>query len=235
MKQEKVKFGEQAVNKFIEMVLARLVDAERIQVRVKASFKKLARGELDALAIEMYGFLLRHHLRVAEFRFDIGAAAVNIQSVMRRQIELLYPSVGSLRMVISQEQLTNALNAQLVDRSHEQQNNVKLMQVNCQLGSDSVIAFHFQWMRAGEIESGRCTTIPRINTNGNAVVLDRGDTEGKEPPVEFVNAVLAQVNDILSLSDIANQGTTFCFEQVDISAGQVIVRATTHIEQFPSG
>ena len=63
--QDKGNFGEQTVNKIIEILLARLLDAERIQVRIKAKLKQLARGEIDAIAIEMSGFLVRRHLRVA--------------------------------------------------------------------------------------------------------------------------------------------------------------------------
>jgi hypothetical protein len=234
MTAEKVKFGEQVVNKFIEMVLARMVNAERIFVRVKANFKKLARGELDALTIEMYGFLLRHHLRVSEFRFDIGAAAVDIRSIRNRQIKLLHPSLGSLRMVIAQEQLTNVLNAQLDIHDDEQENQVRLMQVNCQLRADNAIAFHFNWISAGETVSGSCITKSRIETNGKAVALDKWKVEGQEPPIEFVNAAIAQVSDILSLTDIANQGTTFEIQQLDIEAENILVQAATHIEQFPT-
>jgi len=229
---EKVTWGEKTVNKFIEMVLSRIINAERLQVRVKASLKQLARGELDALAIDMFGFLLRRSLRVTEFRFDITAAAVDIQTIMRqRQIELLHPSEGSLRMVISQEQLTEGLNAQLVSASDEQ---VQLKQVNCELGTDGAIAFHFDWISAGEMVSGSCTTTPRINPNGDVIVLDQWKVEEKEPPVELVKAVMTQVSDILSLKDIANQGTAFNFQQIDIEAGNITVRATTHIDQFPS-
>lgn len=82
MTQGKSKILEEAVNKFIEMVLSRLIDAERLQVRVKANLKDLLAGKLDALTIEIFGFLLQRHLRIAEFQFYIGASAVNLQSVL---------------------------------------------------------------------------------------------------------------------------------------------------------
>lgn len=228
---EKAKFGEQVVNKFIEMVLARIVNAERISVRVKAGFKKLARGELDALTIEMYGFSLRKHLRVDEFQFNIGASAVDLGSIKQRQIQLLHPSNGSLRVIISQEQLNTALNAQLLEPSEI----YRQLQVKCQLGTDNKIAFYFNWMCGEEIQSGSFTTKSRIEAKGNAVVLDRGDVEGTEPPIEFVNTVMAQLSDILSLSDIADRGTSFDFQQLNVEGDRIIVEAATHISQFPAG
>ncbi len=232
MTPEKVKFGQQVVNKFIEMILARMIDAELCQVRVRANLKQLARGELDGLTIEMYGFRLRQHLRVTEFRFDIGEAAVNIQSIMRRQIELLHPSEGTLLLVVTQEQLTSVLNSLNVSPSDEHLE-PKKRQVNCQLGEDGAMVFHFEWIYAGEIASGSCTVIPLLKADGSGVVLNQGNRSGKEPPDEFVRAVSTQVSDILSLSDIANLGTTFHFEKIDITAGKITVRATTHIEHFP--
>lgn len=51
MTEERRNFREQAVNRFIEFVLSRLVDAERLQVRIKCNLKQLRRGELDGLSI----------------------------------------------------------------------------------------------------------------------------------------------------------------------------------------
>jgi len=235
MTQEKAKFGEQAVNKFIEMVLARLVKAESLKVRIKANLKRLLRGELDALTIEMFGFLLQRNLVVAEFRFDIGSSAVNLRSIRHRKIELLYPTEGSVRMVITQEQLTAALNAESAYPSGEQQENIQLQQVNCELRADNAIAFDFNWICDQQIESGTCITTPRIQPDGKAAILDRGNVEGKEPPLKFVNAAIAQVNNILSLVDIANQGTTFHLQQIDIELGKLTLKASAYIEQFPSG
>ncbi|AFZ15464.1 hypothetical protein Cri9333_4685 [Crinalium epipsammum PCC 9333] len=234
MTTEKIKFGEQIVNKFIELVLSNLIDAEHLQVRVKANLKQLARGELDGLAIEMYGFLLRQHLRVAFLRFDIGSSAVNTESIMHRKIELLHPSVGRMQMALDQEQLTNALNTQLVSSSQEQFHFFGLRQINCQLRADRAMVFHFDWINAEEIESGTCTATPQITTDGSRVLLEQRQVEGKELPTELINAVSQQVSDILSLSDIANRGTAFHFQQLDIEAGKITVQAATQIEHFPT-
>lgn len=233
MTQAKSNFVEQAVNKFIEMVLARLINAERLQVRIKANLKELLAGKLDALTIQMFGFMLRRHLVVEEFQFDIGSAAVNLESVKRRKIELLHPSEGSARIAIAQEQLTAFLNAELADLFQEQPNEFQFQQVNCEIREDSAIAFHFSWISAEENKSEACI-IPQIVTNSDAVVLIRQNIEGNEPPDEFVNAALAQVSRVLSLSDMANRGTTFEIQQLDIEAGKITVQANAYINQFPS-
>jgi hypothetical protein len=235
--QQKAKFGEQAVNKLIEAILARLVDAERLQVRVKAKFKQLARGEVDAITIEMLGLLLRPNLRVAEFQFNIGEAAVNVRSAMRRKIELLHPSEGSLRIVVDQEQLTHALQVELSEKfdgqQDTQQREIQFQQVSCEIGTNT-IAFHFNWLNAKKIESGTYVTMLQIQLKSDVIVFEECRVEGQKPPNEFVEAAIALVNSTLNMSEIANQGTTFHVEQLDIEQGKITVQAAAHIEQFPS-
>jgi len=228
---EKARLGEQAANKLIEKVLARLVEAEHLQVRVKANLKNLARGEVDAIAIQMSNVQLRPNLQVAHFQFGIGSTAVSIKSAIRRQkIELLRPSEGLLKIVINQQQLTASLNAESGNPSNQQQD--KIQQLSCELQADGAIVFHFRGCHA-EMGYGTYTTIPRIKPDDNTVVLERQGGEA-EPPSEFVNSAITHISDILSLVDIANQGATFHIRKLDVAAGSVTVQATAHIEKLPS-
>jgi hypothetical protein len=232
--QEKTNFREQAVNKFIEFVLSMLVDAERLQVRIKCNLKQLRRGELDALTIQMFNFLMQPNLRIAEFQLDIGASAVDMQKIIRRKIELLHPSEGKLRVAIDQEQLTVVLNAELRNSLTNKQPEIKFPNITCELRNDGAIAFHFNWINQGISESGTCLTIPQIDSNNNGVLLIKQDFSGKEPPIEFVNQAIAQVSNILSLNDLANRGTTFNIQKIEITAGKITVEANANIDQFPS-
>lgn len=234
MNQERINFREQAVNKFIEFVLSRFIDAERLQVRIKSNLKQLKRGELDALTIQMSNFLMQPNLRVAEFQLDIGASAVDMQKIIRRKIELLHPSEGKLRITIFQEQLTDALNSELTKLFKDKQQEIKFKQVSCDLTTDGAIAFNFNWINAEKIESGTCITKPQIEQNGNAIVLIKQDFVRQEPPTEFVNHAIAQVSNILSLNDLANRGTTFNIQKIEIAAGKITVEANANIAQFPS-
>ncbi len=234
MTQEKSKFLEQAVNKFIEMVLSRLIDAERLQVRIKANLKDLLAGKLDALTIEMFGFLLRRHLRVAEFQFDIGASAVNIQSVRRRQIELLHPAEGSVRMAITQEQLTAFFNAELPFLCHKKPREVQLQQLKCELRESGAIAFNFHLINGKENNRQTCIIIPHIERKGSGVILVHQNGEANKIPKEYVKAILGQLSQIFNFYDIANRGTTLYLQKINIKANKIIVQANAYIEQIPS-
>lgn len=234
MNQEKLNLREQAVNKFIEFVLSRFIDAERLQVRVKSNLKQLRRGELEALTIQMSNFLMQPNLRVTEFQLDIGASAVNMQNIMRRKIELLHPSEGKLKITLSQEQLTVALNSELTNLFNDKQQENKFQNVNCDLERDGAIAFIFNWIEAEIFKTGTWITKPKIELNNNAVILVKEEFLNLEPPAEFVNQAIAKVNNILSLNDLGNRGTSFNIQQIEIAEGKVTVEANATIEQFPS-
>lgn len=234
MNQERINFREQAVNKFIEFILSMLVDAEHLQVRIKCNLKQLRRGELDALTIQMSNFLMQPNLRVAEFQLDIGASAVDMQKIIRRKIELLYPCEGTLKIAISQEQLTAAINSELTKLFSNKQQKIQFKTVSCELRTEDAIAFHFNWIDEDKIEMGTCITIAKIDQNSNGIVLIKQNFLDKEPPIEYVNQAIAQVSNILSLTDLANRGTSFNIQQIEIVPDKVTVEASANIEQFPS-
>lgn len=182
----------------------------------------------------MSNLLLRPHLRVAEFQLDIGAAAVNMKSIMRRKIELIHPSEGKLLIAIDQEQLTETLNSELADSLKDKQQEVQFQQVNCELKTEGAIAFHFSWISAAKIQSGTYIALPEIEANGEGIFLRKQSFVGEEVPAEFLNLAIAQVNNILSLNDIAQRGTNFDIQQIEIAAGKLTIQANAHIEQFPS-
>lgn len=239
MTPEQASFGEKTVNKLIELVLSRLVDAESIQVRVRGGLQRLGRGEVDGLMIQLTNFLFRPALRVGEFQLDIGAAAVDVKQAMRRKIQLLHPSSGDLRLAISQAQLAASLVTEL--SVSEGQAGAQLQQVECQLESGSVeasepatIAVYFTWITATNPETGGFTAIPEIAPGGTSIELTRLQLSENKPPEVWVKTAIDHLNNILSLHDINNRGTTFTINESTIGTGIITIKATAHIEQFPS-
>jgi LmeA-like phospholipid-binding len=233
MTEQKVTFGEKVVNKFIEMILYRMINVKKLQVRVKANWQKLVKGELDGLTIEMYGFLLRKSLRITEFCFNIGESAVNLDKIKQRKIELLHPSEGSLRMVINQEQLSTYFQSKLVNLLDTQSDKIKVNEVNVLLQNNE-LAVNLQWIDGGENLLGNCLTTAKIKNNINGVMIEKWHSSGKEPPREIINIMSEEISDILSLNDVNNQGTTFAIEQIDIESGEITLQAKSYIEQFPT-
>lgn len=229
---EKKRFGERAVNKVIEVILSRLVDTDRLQVQIKTTLHRLAQGEVDAIAIHMYGYLMRPNLRVESFLFDIGAAAVNVKSAMRRKIELLHPSTGSLHLTLTETQFTNLLTAEL-DQMTTSVSTQTLQQVGCVFAAEGTIVLDWQWLDTGESYSGRWVGLPNVHPEDCSVEFT-STVSGEPVPDYWLTPAIAHLRRTLNLLDLANQGTTFQVKTVEIAAGEVTVNANAYIDYVPS-
>ena len=245
MTQEIPGFGEQTLNKIAKSALAKqLRDVEQLEVRIKTNLNKLANGEIDSIAIEIAGLLMPHELRANELQLQIGRVTVKPLSAIRGKIRLTHPSSGVLRLVINENNLTHAINSKILDkpleriqRQVEEQMAEQIEQVKCLLLADGHMAFSCK-IALGEIREAQTvtfTTIPDISEDRKGVTLQHlQDLETKEPHSELVAALFAWVGEILSLSAFERQGTSILIQQLDVTAGQLMLQADIHIEQFPS-
>lgn len=246
MTQEKAGFGEQAINKIAKMAIAsQLKEVEQLEVQVKTDFSKLARGEVDFIAINFNGILMQQNLGVEELQLKFNRVIVKPRSALFGNIKLTKPSEGTARIVINEDNLTRAFNSELFHTNlHKMQIcidkkrlPIALRQVKCCLLDNGNIAFNSKLIldKTGEARAFAFTATPRIATNGEKIVFqDVHYVEGKELPPELAATLLAQVSEVLSLRSFEQKGVTLRFQQLDVMAGKLTLQAAAYIEQFPS-
>lgn len=227
---EKEGLRERAANKLIEVLIAALVKAEHIQARMKTTLKQLSRGEIDGLLIQMSGFQVRSHLRVETFRFEIGPAAVSIPAVMRRRIELVHPSTGTLEVAIDESSLADFFQAEFTNLS-DSELSLRLESVECTFQTGA-ITLTCHWTEAGESRSGSYRVVPQILPGQPDLELVV-DPISPSLPAELVTIFTHQLNSLLSLSDLANQGTTFQIQHIQVEDRFIRIQADADIDQFP--
>ena len=237
--EEKAGFGEQAVNKIVEMAIAsQLQKADGVEVRIKTDLNKLAHGQLDSLAIAIYGVLLQPNLEAETLELEIGRVTVKPFKALRGKITLVHPSEGTFRLVINEESFTTALNTEsfrerLRSRGYTDNRDTR---IRCLLSSNT---FTFS---TEPIENNTevpqhfvLVATPEIAPEGQAVLLQQVRyVEGQEPSPEFTSALLARMYELLSLQDFERKGMLLQIQQLDVSAGKLTLQAAAHIEQFPS-
>ncbi|MBW4443732.1 MAG: LmeA family phospholipid-binding protein [Plectolyngbya sp. WJT66-NPBG17] len=238
MAQEKTKFGEQAINKIAEAALSqRLKDVEQIRVRVKTDLNRLARGEVESIAIALQNLLLHQMLRVELLQLQIGLVVVKPLSALWGKIHLVQPSEGSLQLTIDQDALTDAINsAPFRERLHqrlpsEAEKAIKPRQVRCSIVSQDSIVFQFDDFNQS---SFNFITVPVISVDRQVIELHSLRSPDQNLPLEFINAFVAQVSEVLNLREFARQGMSLQIQQLRATAGKLSLHATTRIEQFPS-
>lgn len=246
MTPEKAGFGEQAINKIAKMALAsQLKEVEQLEVQVKTDLSKLARGEVDFIAINVNNLVMQQNLGVEELQLKFNRVIVNPRSALFGKIQLAQPSVGTALIVINQDNLNRALNSKLFQEKlhnmqvffENKQVTIALHQVHCFLLDNGNIAFNSELIldKTGEARAFAFTATPRIGTNGEKVVFqDVHYVEGKELPPELTATLLAQVSEVLSLRSFEQKGITVRFQQLDVVAGKLTLQAAAYIDQFPS-
>jgi hypothetical protein len=237
--QEKSGFGEQAINKIAEMAIAsQLQKADGVEVRIKTDLNKLAHGQLDSLAIAIYGVLLKPNLEAETLRLEIGCVTVKPLSALRGKIKLVHPSEGTFHLVINEASFTTALNTEsfremLRSRGYADKQDVR---IRCLL-SDNTIRFRREPIGNNtEVpQDFVLVATPEITPEGQAVLLQQVRyVEGQEPSSEFTSALLARMYELLSLQEFERKGMLLQIQQLDVSAGKLTLEASARIEQFPS-
>ena len=237
--QEKARFTEQTVNKVVEMAItSQLQKADGLEVRIKTDLNKLRHGQLDSLAITIYGVLLQPNLEAEILQLQIGRITVKLFSAMRGKIKLVHPSEGTFRLVINEESFTTAFNTEtfretLRSRGYADNQDAR---IRCLL-SDDTITFSTESIRNNTEVPQHFVLVatPEIAPQGQAVLLQQVRyVEGSEPSPEFTSALLARMHELLSLRDFGRKGMLLQIQQLDVSAGKLTLQAEAHIEQFPS-
>jgi hypothetical protein len=237
--QEKAGFPEQAVNKIVEAAIAsQLQKADGLEVRIKTDLNKLAHGQLDSLAIAIYGVLLQPNLEAETLQLQIGRITVKLFSAIRGKIKLVHPSEGTFRLVINEASFTTALNTEsfretLRSCGYADKQDAR---IGCLL-SDNTITFSPQPIGNNTEVPQHFVLVatPKIAPEGQAVLLQQVRyVEGQEPSPEFTSALLARMHELLSLQDFERKGMLLQIQQLDVSAGKLTLQAAAHIEQFPS-
>lgn len=243
MEQETSGLGEQAINKIAEVAIAsQLQQAADVRVQIKTDLNQLGRGQLDSMAITIYGLLMSQNLRTEEFHLQIGQVTVKPLSALRGKIKLVHPSTGTLRLVVNETSFTTALNAQDWVRSWRSRQSMNLSNttaiapVKCSFSNNTVtITTELIQNNTKTSQKIVLVAVPEIASEGQEIVFQNVRyVEGNEPSPTFTTALLTQITKLLSLQDLERQGTTLELQQLSVIVGKLILDASILVEQFPS-
>ncbi len=246
MAQKKPQFGEQALNKIVEIALAsQLEQAERLEVRIKTDLSKLAQGELDSIAIKIDGLLMPPNLLVEELQLQINRINVKPRSAIFGKIILTQPCEGTIRIVINEDSLTRILNSksfyeylpQKPGSVEDKRIVIDVQQLRCFLLADGKIAFNCQVLegKTGEAQTLAFSAIPRIAADRHKIILQDVDyLNGKELLPELTAALVAQVSEVLSFREFQQRGMSLRIGQINVAVGKLTLEADVLVEQFPS-
>ena len=238
--------GEQALNKVAELALSsQLEDRERLEVKIDTAPEKLASGELESLLIEGEGLVIETDLRVQALEIATKAIAIDPLKALTGSIELIQPTEGTARLVLTETDLNCALNSAdlrakidvLDTYLSTEQVKLTVPRKRCRFREDGVIAVEalVELQPSGETREVAFTTTPKIAPGGSSVVLEDIKYEpGKEVSEDLTLAFLDKAKKMLDLRNFEKQGLALRIHHLSIEAGQITLLAKADITQFPT-
>ncbi len=237
--------GEQAISKIAEVGLSSQLDAvETLDVAITTDPGKFVSGTVDAVSVHGEGMVMKKDLRVEEMKLETTRIAINPLSAAFGKIELTHPTDAETHIVLTEADINRAFNSDFV-RSKMQNLQVmvdgKPVTVDTKKmgfglpGDGKVLLSTSVVLEESETKQVSFTAVPRINQDGQSVVLENVEYEnGQALSPELTDAMLQQANELLDLRNFELGKMSLHLKTLDAQAGKLILKAIAHIEEFPS-
>lgn len=248
-KQESGRFSQQAINRIAEVAIARQLRQDvEVRVDMTATLKQLAKGQIDAMTILIQGLILAGNLKTEEYQLDIGAVTVKPLSAVKGRIQLLHPSQGKLRVVISAADLTAALNQTVngdrakpdtaLPRSQSNQAITNQAIIRCEIADRALRLSSTD--AAAASESIVLTPVPQSEAQTAGKI--EGKTAGKTESIDWQSASgsavippdwLTGLNQLLNLKEFERKGLFLSIRDIQLPDGKLQILADALIQSFP--
>lgn len=243
--QEKGDIGEQALSKAAEIAISSQLDeVENLDVDIRTDPLKLIQGELESVKIEGKGLVMQKDLRTEELEVKTTNIAINPLSAAFGKIELTRPTEADAHVVLTEQDMERAFNSEFIHQKlqnldvnvNDQLMTINTRQVKFQLPGEGKIALkaEIQPKGTGEMKQVAFTTVPRIVTGGEKVVLeDVQYLEGEDLSPEITATLLERAGELLDLRNFELEGMSLRLKGLDVQKGKLTLQATALVEQFP--
>lgn len=245
MTENQASLGEQALSKAAEVGLStQLNEVEDLNVDIRTNPIKLMQGELDSVAIEGRGMVMREDLRMEALQLDMGRVAINPLSAAFGKIELTRPTDATAQVVLTEADLNRALSSGYL---HDKLQNLEMtvngepttidvQQAEIFLPGEGKLTFDAEIYthQTGETQQVRFTSLLRMSADGQNLALDELEYEGQSLSLDLINAFLAKITALMDLRNFHVEGMSLAMRTLEIGVGKMTIQADAHVEQLPS-
>lgn len=245
MTQDKGDIGEQALSKAAEIALSSQLDeVENLDVDIRTDPFKLIQGELESVTIEGKGLVMQKDLRTEELEVKTTNISINPLSAAFGKIELTRPTEADAHVVLTEQDMERAFNSEFIHQKLQnldvnvngQPLTINTHRVQFQLPGEGKIALkaEIQPQQTGKMKQVAFTTVPRLATGGEKLVLeDVQYSEGENLSPEITATLLERASELLDLSNFELEGISLRLKGLDVQKGKLTLQATALVKQFP--
>jgi hypothetical protein len=231
--------GDQLVSKAVRAAISALLkQTEKLEVKVKAEpVAKLLQGSVDGFDFIGQGLVMHSGLKVKVMELYVQAVSIDFGAIFRGQIQLRQPTQASMRVVLTEDDLTTSFNtAFLVEKlqqlSYEGQS---LMFEKTQITINDDQSLRMQaWIRPGQDEAIAVDITARLEVADRRKIQFVDVTYGGDPQAIALGQVLTDhVNGLLDLDQFALDGMQLRVDQLRLRDKQMTLYGVANFDKFP--
>ena len=230
--------GDKIVSKAVTTAIAALFkQTGKLSATLRAEpVAKLLQGSMDSFDFIGQSMLMYNGLRIEGMELYLQAVAIDFGAVFQGKVQLRQPTQATMRVVLTEEDLTVSFNTPFVVE--------KLQQLQYQGQS-----LHFQDIEISFNPNKSLALVTQIRVGEEGEFRRVGITASLEVrerrKIQFINAVyegdqelgralIEHVNNLMDLDKFALQGTQLRVDRVRLRDKAIVFYGTAAIEQFPT-
>lgn len=233
--------GDRIVSKVLSAAISALFKrTEKLEVNVRAEpVAKLLQGSVDSAELIGKGMLMYNGLRLEAMELYFQAVSIDFSAVFLGQIKLRQPARSSMRVVLTEADLTTSFNTSFVVSKlqwlHYEGNSLNFQNTVVTLGEDNSLRLQSQ------ITLGTSGQVVDIDLRTQVEIEDQrkiqfvsAQCQGDELAVNLGRALIDHVNDLLNLDKFALDGTQLRINRLRIQNKQIVFYGSAQVDWFPS-
>jgi hypothetical protein len=232
--------GDRVVSKVVGTAIAALFKRTgTIEANVRAEpVAKLLQGSVDGFDFIGKNMLMYNGLRIEAMELYVQAVGIDLGAVLGGQVKLKQPTQATMRVVLTEEDLTTSFNTPFVveklQRLQYDGQPLHFHQTEITINPDKSLSLKTQ------IRVGNANELADIDLIASLEVEDRRKLQfvnvsyqGDEKSNAIAKALIDHVNSLLDLDKFALDGTQLRVDRVRLQNQQLIFYGIANIDRFP--
>ena len=233
--------GDQVVSKAVSTAIAALFKRTgKLEATVRAEpVAKLLQGSVDGFDFVGHSMLMYNGLRIKAMELFVQAVSLDFGAIFKGQVRLKQPTQASMRVVLTEEDLTTSFNTPFVveklQRMEFEGDALHFSNTEMSLNDDRTVSL------TSQVRIGSSSAAPQfVSLTARVEVYDRTKLAfvdvscgGTDKDVALGEAIVEHVNALLDLDSFALDGTQLRIDKIRMRNKEMVFYGVAHINQFP--
>ncbi|MEM9907365.1 MAG: DUF2993 domain-containing protein [Cyanobacteria bacterium P01_D01_bin.44] len=232
--------GDQLVSKAVSTAIAALFKRTgKLEATVRAEpVSKLLQGSLDGFDFIGSGMLMYNGLRIDAMELFVQAVSIDFGAIFKGQVQLRQPTQATMRVVLTEADLTTSFNTPFVvgklQQMQYQKQPLHFQKTEMTLNNDGSLQIQSKVVVGDRLKPWDLDITAQLEVEDRTRIrFVDVSYAGNDNSVALGKAVIEHVNSLLDLDKFALQGTQLRVDKIRLRNQSLVFYGTAQINQFP--